>query len=42
MERTFPEFVVALEALEDALLAEPDSQNDPDTSSVTDPFKLSS
>jgi hypothetical protein len=42
MERTFPEFVVALEALENALLAEPDGQNDPDTSSVTDPFKRSS
>lgn len=39
MERAFPEFVAALEALEDALLAEPDSQNDPDASSITDPFK---
>ena len=42
MERTFPVFVAALEALEDALLAEPDGADDLNTSSVTDPFKRSS
>lgn len=39
IERAFPEFVAALEALEDTLLAEPGSRGDPEASSITDPFK---
>ena len=42
MGRAFPEFVAALEALEEALLAEPDGKDELEKPSDTDPFKPSS